>query len=245
MSHENKEAQLQTIIASQDAEISTLRSRLDTHTNKIRLFLLKQSSKFQLKPLPKPMDLNEILPNAFQTIDLQGLMQGIYKKTEEIFSQLNSKLQTSNDNVAKLRGCLANYSQTIEGLQAKISFLEQENQSLRVFRETNDDNDDRENEFADLKKRNKELNTEERGSPNEILELRIRMKDLTEELNQKDRKISSLEQELNHLREHSERLEKEMLETKIKISEAMNLAFESGGPELVEFFEKAILGQTS
>lgn len=189
------------------------------------------------------MDLNEILPNAFQTIDLQGLMQGIYKKTEEIFSQLNSKLQTSNDTVAKLRGYLANYSQTIEELQAKVSLLEQENQSLRVFQETNEDNKDRENEVADLKKRIKDLNIRE--SPNEILELRIRMKDLTEELYQKDRKINSLEQEIKRLLEHSERLEKEMLENKIKISEAMNLAFESGGPELVEFFEKAILGQTS
>lgn len=224
--HENKEVHLKAIIESQNGEISYLKEKLEAHTNKIRLFLLKQSSKFQLKPLPKPQDLNEILPNAFQTIDLQGLMQGIYKKTEEIFKQLNEKLASSNETIVKLREFITKHSQIIENLQGKVFNLEQENLNLR-----NDGDNEEKNEYL-----------------KEIFELKAIIKDLDEKILIKETRIQVLEanliekiENLNEMRKHAERMERELLDNKIKISEAMNAAFESGGPELVEFIEKVII----
>ena len=41
------------------------------------------------------------------------------------------------------------------------------------------------------------------------------------------------------------RLEKEMMKNRSKISQAMNMAFERGAPELVEFIERDILSVSS
>jgi len=45
--------------------------------------------------------------------------------------------------------------------------------------------------------------------------------------------------------EHCTRLEKEMMKNRSKISQAMNIAFEKGTPELVEFIERDILSVSS
>lgn len=211
---------MKAIIESQNVEITCLKQKLDAHTNKIRLFLVKQSSKFQLKPLPKPTDLNEIQPNAFQSIDLQGLMQGIYKKTEEIFNQLNEKLEVSNTTIVKLREFIVKHSQVIESLQGKLSILEQENQRMKSVIESDE-------EKTDLLR--------------DVMDWKGRYRDLEGVLIEKDHRISVLEKSNQEIKKHTERLEKEILTNKIKLSEAMNAAFETGQQELVEFFEKAIV----
>ena len=184
-----------------------------------------------MKPLPKPQDMNEIMPNAFQTIDLQGLMQGIYKKTEDIFNQLNEKLAQSNETIAKLKEFIIKHSQIIENLQGKIAGLEQENFTLKNSHENYEENNYNLKEIKDLN--------------NEICRL-------NEKIAEKDEKIKILQLDLRENQEkneeikiHAERLERDLLENKVKISEAMNQAFESGGPDLVEFLEKTMLSLES
>lgn len=55
---------------------------------------------------------------------------------------------------------------------------------------------------------------------------------------EKDRRIEELVNNCN-------RLEKEMMKNRSKISQAMNMAFEKGTPELVEFIERDILSVSS
>lgn len=225
--HESKEIQLKTIIESQNMEISSLKEKLDNHTHKIRLFLLKQSNKFHLKPLPKPKDLNEIMPNEFQTIDFQGLMQGIYKKTEDIFKQLNQKLSKSNETIVKLKEFIIKHSQVIENLQGKIVFLEQENFCLKNSQEAQVKKNDLKQEIEYLQKENKNLMEKTNEKELKIMDL--------------EKGIKQNETMLKDMRELTERLENDLFNYKVKISEVMNEAFENGGAEFVEIIEKALL----
>lgn len=226
--HESKELQLKTIVESQNSEISSLKAKLDSYTHKIRLFLVKQSNKFNLKPAGIPPNSQEISVSSFQTIDLQGLMQGIYSKTEDIFKQLNEKLAHSNETVAKLKEYIVKYSHIIENLQNKQNFLEQENLILKNQQK----NENTKEEIDHLRV--------------EIHELRTENSKLSEEIRQKEQSfkeiITTYEKKQNELSHHSEKLEKDVFEMKIRISETMNAAFETGGPELVELLEKTLLG---
>lgn len=228
--HESKELQLKTIIESQNSEISSLKAKLDSYTHKIRLFLVKQSNKFNLKPVGITQNSQEITVNSFQTIDLQGLMQGIYSKTEDIFKQLNEKLAHSNETVAKLKEYIVKYSHIIENLQNKQNFLEQENLSLKNHQIK--ENSKEEIEIDHLRV--------------EINELKIENSKLAQEIRQKEEGfkeiINNYEKKQIELSHHSETLEKNVFDMKIKISETMNAAFETGGPELVELLEKTLLG---
>ena len=55
---------------------------------------------------------------------------------------------------------------------------------------------------------------------------------------EKDKRIEEMVNNCN-------RLEKEMMKNRSKISQAMNMAFERGAPELVEFIERDILSVSS
>lgn len=147
-------------------------------------------------------------------------MQGIYRKTEEIFHQLHQKLAASNETILRLRDFVARHSQAVEGLQARLAQLEQENERLRGCGP------------------GEEALPDERGEP---AEWRARVGELEARLAERELRLAGLEQALRETRGHAERLEREILANKVQISEAMNAAFETGEEKLVEFFEKALV----
>lgn len=61
----------------------------------------------------------------------------------------------------------------------------------------------------------------------------------------KNNEIEAKDKKIGEVLEHSLRLEKEMIKNRAKISQAMNIAFEKGESELVEFIERDILSVTS
>lgn len=62
---------------------------------------------------------------------------------------------------------------------------------------------------------------------------------------EKNCELEEKEKKIEDLLEHSLRLEKDLIKNRAKISQAMNMAFEKGAPELVEFIERDILSVSS
>ena len=62
---------------------------------------------------------------------------------------------------------------------------------------------------------------------------------------EKNTEIFEKDKRYEELLQHANRLEKEMIKNRSKISQAMNTAFEKGNPEFVEFIERDILSVSS
>lgn len=92
------------------------------------------------------------------------------------------------------------------------------------------------------------LTDETQQQDQEMKELRKENLILTQKLLEKDEKIKNLEKKLKEnekntkkLEEHCKRVEKEMLDTKYKIAETLNYAFELDSLEIINFIEKTII----
>ena len=162
-----------------------------------------------------------------------------YKKkvenlTEEVFLLKRQLEESSNiSEMMKLE------------LESEVSQLKIENSGLMKQKKT-----EKNEKAGPLNLRNNNKNDDFINNNSEILNLKEEVKNLDNEKKNFDGENSKLgekmmekDREIKEIRERMIQLEDEVQRTKLKLADILNVAFETGGAELVELIESAIIDQ--
>ena len=162
-----------------------------------------------------------------------------YKKkvenlTEEVFLLKRQLEESSNiSEMMKLE------------LESEVSQLKIENSGLMKQKKT-----EKNEKAGPLNLRNNNKNDDFINNNSEILNLKEEVKNLDNEKKNFDGENSKLgekmmekDREIKEIRERMIQLEDELQRTKLKLADILNVAFETGGAELVELIESAIIDQ--
>ena len=162
-----------------------------------------------------------------------------YKKkvenlTEEVFLLKRQLEESSNiSEMMKLE------------LESEVSQLKIENSGLMKQKKT-----EKNEKAGPLNLRNNNKNDDFINNNSEILNLKEEVKNLDNEKKNLDgenkklgEKMMEKDREIKEIRERMIQLEDEVQRTKLKLAEILNVAFETGGAELVELIESAIIDQ--
>ena len=162
-----------------------------------------------------------------------------YKKkvenlTEEVFLLKRQLEESSNiSEMMKLE------------LESEVSQLKIENSGLMKQKKT-----EKNEKAGPLNLRNNNKNDDFINNNSEILNLKEEVKNLDNEKKNLDgenkklgEKMMEKDREIKEIRERMIQLEDELQRTKLKLADILNVAFETGGAELVELIESAIIDQ--
>ena len=181
------------------------------------------------------MELADSLKNSTNAPKTNKISEDFYKKkleamTEEVFN-LKRQLEEAHNNAEMGRLELEN----------EVSKLKIENAGLlrQKSEKTGPSSLRNANKFEDISNNNIEI----QNMKEQIRNLDEEKKNLQNENHKISEKLAETEKEQSENIERMRSLEFEVNKTKVKLAEILNAAFETGGTELVELIENAIVDQ--
>lgn len=223
------------------SQIETLKQALESKDRLLRegerrVKELEEKCCYLEEEKSRNAELVESLKNSASTSKSSKVTEDFYKKkieslTEEVFT-LKRQLEESNSNAEMMK---------LE-LESEVSRLKIENSV--ALKQKNE-------KSGPLTLRNRNEKTEDlAGNYAEIQNLRDQLRALDTEKKAIDHenrrlleKMNEKERENKEIKERTSSLELEVQKTKMKLAEILNVAFETGGAELVELIENAVVDQ--